>query len=197
MQKTLGLLLFIVLLAAGCSPGAGQPADAPVAESPVDAAAMGAETPAESSPPGVAAPPGYDGRTWADIVAEANGQSVDFYMWGGSDLINTWVTRLSPRPWPRSMAITLNMVPISDATEYVNKVLGEKQAGATRAARWIWCGSTARTSARCARAICSTASWSSFCPVPRTSIGMTPAWPTTSASRSRAMSRPTARPSSS
>jgi putative spermidine/putrescine transport system substrate-binding protein len=84
---------------------------------------------AESAPEGAAPPPGYDGQTWADILAEAAGQSVDFYMWGGSDLINTWVTEEVAATVDQRYDITLNMVPISDATEYVNKVLGEKEAG--------------------------------------------------------------------
>ena len=124
MQKTLGSLsslLLILLLLAACSPNAAAPsANAPTAP---------AVTEAQTAPTGIAAPPGYDGRTWADIVAEANGQSVDFYMWGGSDLINTWVTQVVAPAVQAQYGITLNMVPISDATEYVNKVLGEKEAG--------------------------------------------------------------------
>ncbi len=122
MQKTLALLLFMLLFLAACSPDAGQTGETPAVELP--AVAAEAEAPA-----GVAPPPGYEDQSWAGIVAEARGQSVDFYMWGGSDLINTWVTQVVAPVVAEQYGITLNMVPISDATEYVNKVLGEKQAG--------------------------------------------------------------------
>ncbi len=86
-------------------------------------------TSAEVAPEGVAPPPGYEGRAWADILAEANGQTVNFYMWGGSDLINSWVTGYVATAVRQQYGITLNVVPVSDATEYINKVLGEKEAG--------------------------------------------------------------------
>lgn len=37
-------------------------------------------------------PPGFDGRSWPSILDTARGQTVNFYMWGGSDVINGWVT---------------------------------------------------------------------------------------------------------
>lgn len=125
MKKYL-IVLFVFLLAA-C--GSATESDAPVvAESAAGLPAAPAAAIA-SAPEGAAAPPGYEGRAWADIVAEAAGQSVDFYMWGGSELINTWVTGYVAGAVRERYGITLNMVPISDATEYVNKVLGEKEAG--------------------------------------------------------------------
>lgn len=125
MQKYLFVLLVFLLAACASATGSGTPV--------VDESAAGLPpSPAEaiaSAPDGAAPPPGYEGRTWADIVAEAGGQSVDFYMWGGSELINTWVTEYVAGAVLERYNITLNMVPISDATEYVNKVLGEKEAG--------------------------------------------------------------------
>jgi putative spermidine/putrescine transport system substrate-binding protein len=50
-------------------------------------------------------------------------------MWGGSDLINSWVTGYVAQSVQTQYGVTLNMVPIADATEYINKVLGEKEAG--------------------------------------------------------------------
>ncbi len=66
---------------------------------------------------------------WDDKLAQARGQEVNFYMWGGSDLINSWVTGYVAEAVKAQYDITLNMIPITDATEYINKVLGEKQAG--------------------------------------------------------------------
>lgn len=66
---------------------------------------------------------------WEDTLIQARGQEVNFYMWGGSDLINNWVTGYVAQSVKEQYDITLNLVPITDATEYINKVLGEKQAG--------------------------------------------------------------------
>jgi putative spermidine/putrescine transport system substrate-binding protein len=83
----------------------------------------------QTAPAGANPPPGYDSQTWADIVAEARGQEVNFYMWGGSDLINSWVIEDVGQAVNDQFGITLNLVPVADSPEYVNKVLGEKEAG--------------------------------------------------------------------
>ena len=126
MKKRL-ILLFISLLLAACSSGGGQEETAVTANAAAPTAELAAAI-VEPAPEG-AVPPGYEGKTWADIVAQANGQTVNFYMWGGSDLINTWVTAYVATAVQEQYGVTLNMVPISDATEYINKVLGEKEAG--------------------------------------------------------------------
>lgn len=130
MEEALKKILFVlfVLLLAACG-GASEP---DVAEETGAATAVPptpAETMSESAPEGAATPPGYDDQTWADILAEASGQTVNFYMWGGSDLINNWVTGYVATAVQEQYGITLNLVPVSDATEYINKVLGEKEAG--------------------------------------------------------------------
>lgn len=67
--------------------------------------------------------------SWDEIVAEAAGQQVFFYMWGGSDSINEFVQGYVGTRVLKEYDITLNMVPVTDASVFVNKVLGEKQAG--------------------------------------------------------------------
>jgi putative spermidine/putrescine transport system substrate-binding protein len=120
LKKTTILLLMFLLAACGAEDG-----ETAVNETtPPTTAAI-----AETAPEGAAPPPGYEGQAWADILTEARGQTVNFYMWGGSDLINTWVTEYVATAVRDQFDITLNMVPISDATEYINKVLGEKEAG--------------------------------------------------------------------
>ncbi|MCQ3973746.1 MAG: ABC transporter substrate-binding protein [Anaerolineae bacterium] len=116
------LLVILSLLLANCTSvavGSEVSNDASVS---VPAAA------AETAPQGAALPPGYEGKTWADIVAEAKGQTVNWYMWGGQDNINTWVTGSVADALKKQYDVTLNMVPIADTVEAVNKVLGEKEA---------------------------------------------------------------------
>jgi putative spermidine/putrescine transport system substrate-binding protein len=64
---------------------------------------------------------------WDDVLKAADGQTVNFYMWSGSDAINAYVDDyLGGRA--AEFGITLNRVP-ADAAEVVQKVLGEKEAG--------------------------------------------------------------------
>ncbi len=74
----------------------------------------------------------YKRMSWGRIVEEARGQTVYWYMWGGSDTINKWVTGYIGRRLKDEYGVTLKMVPVTDAPTFVNKVLGEKQAGKTR-----------------------------------------------------------------
>jgi len=67
--------------------------------------------------------------TWDEIVAEADGQDVYFYMWGGADHINNWVSGYFADHLNDNFNINLEMVPVDGAPVYVNAVLGEKQAG--------------------------------------------------------------------
>ncbi|WP_045233373.1 ABC transporter substrate-binding protein [Deinococcus pimensis] len=66
--------------------------------------------------------------TWNQVLSEARGQTVNFYMWGGSENINTYVdTVVAPRL--KTLGVTLKRVPVTDTVQAVNKVLGEKTAG--------------------------------------------------------------------
>jgi putative spermidine/putrescine transport system substrate-binding protein len=86
---------------------------------------------------GTAAGPGSGERfedrfgtmSWEQIEAEARGQMVYWYMWGGSDLINRFVNGYVARRLSEEYGVTLETVPVTDAATFVNKVLGEKQAG--------------------------------------------------------------------
>ncbi len=74
----------------------------------------------------------YQKMSWEQIVKEAKGQTVYWYMWGGSDTINKWVTGYVGGRLRDEYGVTLKMVPVTDAPTFVNKVLGEKQAGKTQ-----------------------------------------------------------------
>ncbi len=71
----------------------------------------------------------YRQMTWGQIAAEAKGQTVYYYAWGGSDIINSFVNGYFKDRLAQKYGVTLKFVPVTDATTYVNKVLGEKQAG--------------------------------------------------------------------
>jgi len=102
-------------------------------------AACGPTPAAPQTPPGLSEPPADDaplvlpgalnGKTWAETVALADGQTVNWWMWGGSDIINRWVNGWVKDELARRYNITLNQVPVAGPTEFINQVLGEQQAG--------------------------------------------------------------------
>ena len=65
---------------------------------------------------------------WDKVLADAKGQTVNWYMYGGDDVLNSFVKdEVAPRLLEQG--VTLKQVRISDTSDAVNKVLGEKQAG--------------------------------------------------------------------
>lgn len=71
--------------------------------------------------------------TWDQIVDQARGGTVNWFMWGGSDTINAYVSGYVADRLRADYDITLNRVPITDAADIVNQVLSEKEAGVTDA----------------------------------------------------------------
>ena len=72
-------------------------------------------------------PPGFD--SWDAVVAAADGMTVNWYMWGGSDSINGFVDTTYGIPLMEEYNITLNRVPLADTVDAVNQVLSEAEAG--------------------------------------------------------------------
>ncbi|MFC3086117.1 ABC transporter substrate-binding protein [Tabrizicola soli] len=68
---------------------------------------------------------------WDQIVNEARGGTVNWFMWGGADNINAYASDYIGTALKRDYDITLNRVPITDAAEIVNLILSEKEAGVT------------------------------------------------------------------
>jgi putative spermidine/putrescine transport system substrate-binding protein len=66
---------------------------------------------------------------WDEIVAEAQGGTVNFFLWGGADNINQYVSDTIGARLKSEYGITLNRVALTDTVEAVNIVLGEKEAG--------------------------------------------------------------------
>ncbi|MFZ1348765.1 MAG: ABC transporter substrate-binding protein, partial [Tabrizicola sp.] len=71
--------------------------------------------------------------SWDQIVKEARGGTVNWFMWGGADTINAYVSDYVAGRLKAEYDITLNRVPITDAAEIVNLILSEKEAGVTDA----------------------------------------------------------------
>ena len=72
---------------------------------------------------------GADERRWEDIVAEARGQTVDWFMWGGSPAVNAYVNGFVAEQLKANYGITLRQGPVKDIAEIVSKLVIEKQAG--------------------------------------------------------------------
>lgn len=110
MRRNLAVIagLSVSLLALGaCS----TTAEAPEADSTEEAA------PVESA-----------ASSWDDVLAEADGQTVDWFMWGGDDRLNAYINGYVAEEAAK-YGVKLNQVKLTDTVEAVNKVLGEKEAG--------------------------------------------------------------------
>jgi len=70
----------------------------------------------------------WPNMVWEEIVAEAKGQTVNWYMWGGSAKINSFVSGWVAAQMRERYGVTVKRVAIDGTIEAVNKVLGEKEA---------------------------------------------------------------------
>lgn len=84
-------------------------------------------TSAASAQEAAEAPPGF--ASWEDVLAQANGQTVNWYLYGGSDAINGFVDTFYAPLLAQEYGITLNRVPVADTADAVNQVLSETEAG--------------------------------------------------------------------
>ncbi len=75
------------------------------------------------------APPGF--TSWEEVLAQANGQTVNWYLYGGSEAINGFVDTFYAPLLAEEYGITLNRVPVADTVDAVNQVLSEAEAGVT------------------------------------------------------------------
>jgi len=74
-------------------------------------------------------PPGF--ASWDDVLQQAKGTTVNWYMWGGSDAINAFVDDFYGTVLQDEYGITLNRVPVADTVDAINLVLSEAEAGKT------------------------------------------------------------------
>lgn len=128
----LGLLMIIALVLGACVPVTPVATEAPKEAAPTEAPAEATEAPAEAmaeEKEALGLPAPLEGMTWDEIVAAADGQEVNWWMWGGSDVINAWVNGWLAEQLKERYNITMNQVPVAGPTEFINQVLGEKEAG--------------------------------------------------------------------
>ncbi|TGE34583.1 ABC transporter substrate-binding protein [Desulfosporosinus sp. Sb-LF] len=68
---------------------------------------------------------------WNEVLTQAKGQTVNMYMWGGSESINRYMDEwIAPR-LKKDYGVTLNRVPVNDINDVINKLLAEKQVNKT------------------------------------------------------------------
>ena len=85
-----------------------------------------AEAP-EADSTGDSAPVENTATYWEGVLTEAQGQTVEWFMWGGDDRLNAYINEYVAEEAAK-YGVTLNQVN-ADASDVVNKILGEKQAG--------------------------------------------------------------------
>lgn len=68
--------------------------------------------------------------TWDEILAEAKGQTVNWYLWGGSTVTNDFIDNVIGAEAAK-YGVSINRVGVSNITEAVNMVISEKQANKT------------------------------------------------------------------
>lgn len=143
------LLLCAVVLIVAC----GQAGEAPTSAQAPDVAAVpspsaAGASPATTTPEIISSPEGMTGMatqeafdldSWDSVLAAARGQTVNWYIWGGSESINTFVDTFYGQALKQRYDVTLNRVPVADTVDAVNQVLSERQAGQTAGAvDFIW-----------------------------------------------------------
>ena len=95
----LGALIFVTLLIA-CTPASPTPTLAPPTRLPQDETVTTVE-----------APPDFD--SWEDVLEQARGTTVNWYLWGGSAAINEFVDTFYGETLQSEYGITLNRVPVA------------------------------------------------------------------------------------
>ena len=68
-------------------------------------------------------------KSWDQIVETAKGGEVNWFLWGGADHINQYVTEYVGGVLKDQYDIELNRVPLTDTAAAVNTVLSEKESG--------------------------------------------------------------------
>ena len=119
MKPLLSMIVLLLFVLTACSSAAlAQPVKAPALQTTRLSEAARAPTGE------------LDLGNWDSILAAARGQTVNWYIWGGSDSINAFVDDFYGKALQERYGVRLNRVPVADTVDAVNQVLSEKQAGA-------------------------------------------------------------------
>ncbi len=100
-----------------------------VQSAPTTSTAAALATPSSPGGATTAARDTYDLGNWDSVLAAAQGQTVNWYLWGGSESINQFVDTSYGTTLKERYGITLNRVPVADTVDAVNQVLSEQAAG--------------------------------------------------------------------
>lgn len=119
-----GMLLLALLLAA-CGGATTPPPANPAADDTSDTS----DTEAPAADSGATDDVGFTVEDWESVLAAAEGQTVNWYMWGGSESINSFVDTFYGTALEERYTITLNRVPVADIVVTVDQLLSEKTAG--------------------------------------------------------------------
>lgn len=79
-------------------------------------------------------PAGAVPSDWDEVLSAARGQTVNWYLWGGSESINHFVDATYGPALKNRYGVTLNRVPIADTVDAVNQVLADDKANNDRGA---------------------------------------------------------------
>ena len=77
----------------------------------------------------IASPSFAENPDWNEVLEKAKGQTVDWFMWGGSPSVNAYVNGFVAEHLKERYDVTLRQVPVNDISEVISKLLVEKQAG--------------------------------------------------------------------
>lgn len=127
-MRLLFLMIVLAMVAAACgdSDSADTTTTTTAATTTTTSGDAGATT--TTQPAGMAINvPGFS--TWEEVLAAADGTTVNWFMWGGSDTINANVDNDIGDVIKEKFNVTLNRVPVGETADAVNKVLDEKAAG--------------------------------------------------------------------
>ncbi len=78
--------------------------------------------------PGAATVSTTENRSWSQISEQAQGQTVDLWMYGGDQQGNTYVDDVLT-PAAAELGVTLRRVPVADTKDAMTRILAERQAG--------------------------------------------------------------------
>ena len=118
-----------------------------VTETVTETVEVEVEVPVEAEPMGPSGPGLLDlgdselaGMSWDEIVAAADGTRLNWFMWGGSAVINAYINGWVKDQAKERYGIDLNQVRITDTVNAVDTVISETEAGefASGSVDMIW-----------------------------------------------------------